>query len=74
VLHLSKEHYGGKTFTIEARHASRANIYIQSATLNDRPLDRWWIRQKDVIKGGHLVLELGPTPNSSWAKGCPMPD
>src|SRR5208282_6436348 len=32
VLHLSQEHYGGKTFTIEARHASRANIYIQYAT------------------------------------------
>jgi predicted alpha-1,2-mannosidase len=74
VLHLSKEHYGGKTFTIEARHASRANMYIQSATLNGRPLDRWWIRQKDLLKGGHLVLELGPTPNAEWARGCPLPD
>ena len=74
VLHLSKEHYGGKTFTIEARHASRANIYIQSATLNGRPLDRWWIRQKDLLKGGCLVLELGPQPNEEWGRGCPLPD
>jgi predicted alpha-1,2-mannosidase len=74
VLHLSKEHYSGKTFTIEARHASRANIYIQSATLNGRSLNRWWIRQKDLLNGGRLVLELGPTPNTEWAKGCPLPD
>src|SRR6266542_1874250 len=40
VLHLSKEHYGGNTFTIEARHASRANRYIQSAELNGQPLNR----------------------------------
>jgi predicted alpha-1,2-mannosidase len=74
VLHLSKEQYGGKTFTIEARHASRANTYIQSARLNGRPLDRWWIRQKDLLKGGRLVLELGPAPNTEWARGCPLPD
>jgi putative alpha-1,2-mannosidase len=74
VLHLSREHYGGKSFTIEARHTSRTNIYVQSATLNGQPLDRWWIRQQDVLNGGHLVLELGPNPNAAWARGCPLPD
>jgi len=74
VLHLSKQYYGGKTFTIEAHHASRANLYIQSATLNGKPLNRWWIHQQDVVKGGHLVLELGPTPNPAWAKDCPLPE
>ena len=74
VLHPSKEHYGGKTFTIEARDASRANSYIQSATFNGQPLNRWWIRQKDLLNGGHLVLELGPTPNTEWTRGCPLPD
>ena len=73
-LHLSPKHYGGKTFTIEARQASRADRYIQSAMLNGRPLNQWWIRQKEVLKGGSLVLELGPTPNREWAKGCPLPD
>jgi predicted alpha-1,2-mannosidase len=73
VLHLSKPHYGGKTFTIEARNASRTNCYIQSATLNGMPLNQWWIRQKDVVEGGRLVLELGPTPNKEWAKDGPLP-
>jgi predicted alpha-1,2-mannosidase len=74
MLHLSPKYYGGKTFIIEAHNASLANYYIQSATLNGKPLNQWWIRQKDLIKGGKLVLKLGPTPNTNWAKGCPMPD
>jgi predicted alpha-1,2-mannosidase len=73
-LHLSEEHYGGKTFTIETHHGSRANIYIQSATLDGKPLDRWWLRQKELLKGGHLVLDLGPTPSPDWAKASPLPD
>ncbi len=74
VLHLSPEHYAGRAFTIEARHASRANCYIQSAQLNGKPLERWWIRQKDIVQGGRLVIELGPTPNENWAKGAALPD
>ena len=36
VLHLDAKHYSGKTFTIEAKNASRSNSYIQSARLNAR--------------------------------------
>ncbi|HEX4121855.1 MAG TPA: GH92 family glycosyl hydrolase, partial [Verrucomicrobiae bacterium] len=74
VIHLSKEYYGGKTFVIETHNASRANRYIQSATLNGRQLDQWWIHQKDVVNGGRLVIELGPTPNKNWATQCPAPE
>jgi predicted alpha-1,2-mannosidase len=74
VIHLSKKYYGGKTFTIEARNLSPENIYIQSATFNGKPLDQWWIRQRDVLKGGDLVLNLGPEPNENWAKDCPLPN
>ncbi|MBI4658534.1 MAG: glycoside hydrolase family 92 protein [Verrucomicrobia bacterium] len=73
VLHLSKEHYGGKTFTIETRNASRENRYIQSAKLNGQALDRWWLRQKEIVKGGRLEVELGPVPNHEWARGCSLP-
>ena len=74
VIHLSKQHYGGKTFTIVARNTSKENRFIQSARLNGRPLNQWWIRQKDILQGGRLELELGPQPNQDWAKGCPLPD
>ncbi|HZI33629.1 MAG TPA: GH92 family glycosyl hydrolase, partial [Candidatus Binatia bacterium] len=73
VLHLSKEYYDGKTFTIEAPNASRENCYIQSAELNGKPLNQWWISQKDVTNGGTLVLKLGPKPNPNWAKDCALP-
>jgi predicted alpha-1,2-mannosidase len=73
-LHFNGE-YGrgpGKTFTIEARNASRKNQYIQSATLNGRELDSWWFFQKDLFRGGSLVLEMGPEPNPHWgAAGGP---
>ena len=67
VLHLSKKYYGGKTFTIIAKNASKSNGYIQSAKLNGKPLESWWIQQREVVKGGTLELELGPEPNKGWA-------
>jgi putative alpha-1,2-mannosidase len=71
-LHLSREHYDGKTFVIEARNTSRTNCYIQSAALNGRPLKEWWIRWRDVVSGGKLELEMGPTANKNWAnEGSP---
>jgi putative alpha-1,2-mannosidase len=73
VLHLSKDYYGGKTFTIMARNASKTNRYIQSAKLNGKPLDSWWIPQSKIIRGGTLELELGPQPNEEWAATCPLP-
>ena len=73
-IHLSKKYYGGKTFTIETHNASLENKYIQSATFNGKPLNQWWIPEKEVLQGGSLVLELGPEPNKNWAKDCPFPN
>ncbi len=55
------------TFVIEARNTSEKNIYIQSATLNGRPLDKAYFRHSDIISGGRLVFEMGPEPNKQWA-------
>jgi len=74
VIHFSKKYYGGKTFTIIARNASKQNGFIQFARLNGQPLNRWWIRQKEILRGGKLELELGPNPNQEWAKDCPLPE
>jgi predicted alpha-1,2-mannosidase len=73
VLHLSKDYYGGKTFTVVARNASRANRYIQSAKLNGKPLNAWWISQRDVVRGGTLEFVLGPQPNEAWAATAQPP-
>ena len=63
----------GKTFTIDARNASWSNKYIQSATLNGRPLNRTWFTHDDLIKGGTLVLVMGDRPNYQWGIENPPP-
>ncbi|MDJ0275664.1 GH92 family glycosyl hydrolase [Sphingomonas sp. 2R-10] len=59
----------GKRFVVEAPGNSAANVYIQSATLNGRKLDRTWISQDEIMAGGTLRFVMGPTPNRTWATG-----
>jgi putative alpha-1,2-mannosidase len=56
----------GKTFTILARNNSAENMYVQSATLNGKPLNRAWLRHSEVADGGVLELVMGPKPNENW--------
>ena len=56
----------GKVFTITARNVSAQNKYIQSATLNGKPLNRPWFSHSDIANGGTLVLQMGPRPNTAW--------
>ena len=65
-FHLHSDYYEGKSFTIEAPNNSAKNFYIQSATLNDKPLDKPWILHETVTNGGKLVLKMGSTPNKTW--------
>ncbi|WP_285009490.1 GH92 family glycosyl hydrolase [Pedobacter faecalis] len=57
---------GGKSFVIEARNVSKQNKYIQSATLNGTALNKPWVDNADLIKGGRMVLVMGPRPNKNW--------
>jgi predicted alpha-1,2-mannosidase len=54
-------------FKIEAPKAAADHIYIQSAALNGKPLNRAWLRFEEIIRGGTLELELGPAP-SAWGQ------
>jgi putative alpha-1,2-mannosidase len=56
----------GKTFVVEAKNVSAQNKYIQSASLNGKPLNKPWFTNDDVVKGGRLVLQMGNRPNKSW--------
>ena len=56
----------GKTFEIVAEGCSRDNKYIQRAELNGHPWDKPWISHADLMKGGRLVLVMGPKPNKEW--------
>ncbi len=68
VIHLDKRYYGGNTFTIETVNNSPKNVYIQSVTLNDKPLTKPILKHSDLVKGGKLMYVLGRTPNKDWGK------
>jgi predicted alpha-1,2-mannosidase len=54
----------GKTFTVLAKGNSKDNVYIQSAMLNGKPYTKNFIRHADIVKGGTLIFEMGPQPNT----------
>jgi putative alpha-1,2-mannosidase len=57
----------GKSFTISAYNLSDSNGYVESVTLNGRPLARSYIRDEEIRGGGELHFVMGPTPNKRWA-------
>ena len=61
-LHLPN----GKTFSVIAENNSATNVYIQSATLNGKPLAAPMIGYDDILAGATLKFVMGPKP-SSWA-------
>lgn len=68
-IDLGKRHGRGETFTIEARDVSHRNKYVQAATLNGQPLSTFRFPAKEILKGGSLVLQMGPKANTSWGVG-----
>lgn len=57
---------GGKQFTIRAAGASAGKFYVQSVSLNGKPLTRPWIEHQEILNGGELVFVMGDTPNKQW--------
>jgi len=56
----------GHLFTVIADNNSATNVYIESATLNDKPLTSPVVRYRDILQGGTLHFVMGATP-SDWA-------
>ena len=65
-INLGNRYGRGKQFTIVAHNASRTNQYIQKATLNGKVLNNFRFAASELLKGGSLELEMGPTPNEHW--------
>jgi len=66
-IQLDQNYYPGEEFVIEARKVSDKNRYVQSASLNGKNLQTCWFYHEDLVKGGKLVLQMGPDPNTNWA-------
>lgn len=66
VIRLGEQYGRGAAFEIVVRNQAPANVYIQSAALNGKPLTACWISNEDLMRGGTLELTLGPEPNTAW--------
>ncbi|MEW2922757.1 GH92 family glycosyl hydrolase [Muricauda sp. ANG21] len=65
-IKLNPTYYQGKEFTIKTLDNSKENSYIQKARLNNEPLQTFWFTHDVFQKGGELILQLGPEPNTNW--------
>jgi putative alpha-1,2-mannosidase len=63
----------GKTFVISSPGNSSANVYIQSASLNGKPLDRPVVSYAQIEAGGSLEFVMGPKPSRWAASWQPQP-
>lgn len=50
---------GGK-FVIKTINNSPENMYVRSVKLNGKPYDKPYIMHSDIMKGGELIMEMGP--------------
>jgi len=57
----------GRQLVIEAEGADdpEKGKYVQSVSLNGKPLDRLWVHHEDLARGAHLVFTLGSEPNTT---------
>lgn len=65
----------GNHFTVKAKNLKPQNGYVQSVTLNGKPLQRSYITFDEIYNGGELVFTLTSMPDSPWAtqlENCPV--
>ncbi len=61
----------GKSFRIVVRNQAPDHIYIQTARLNGKRIDRAWIKHDEIISGGTLELTMGSEPSSFGRRHLP---
>ena len=64
-IHLQAPHKG-KTFVIRTSNGGGKNMYIQSATLDGRAMNKPWLPERRVFQGGTWDVTAGPTPDKNW--------
>ncbi|MGN6627355.1 MAG: GH92 family glycosyl hydrolase, partial [Tepidisphaeraceae bacterium] len=70
-IRLNPKYASAKTFTIVAKDVSAQNLYVKSATLNGKPLDRPWVTHDEIMHGGTLQLQMSMLPTRLWADKTP---
>ncbi len=57
---------GGRKLRILAQNVSETNKFVQSASLNGKPLARSWFSHKEISSGATLVLKMGSAPGKDF--------
>ncbi len=57
----------GKNLTIISDRDSSELCYIQSVKLNQKPLDRAWVKHEEISNGAILEFKLSKTP-TTWGQ------
>lgn len=70
IFEKSTYHLPTADFHIIAENQSPENLHIASATLNDQPLHRAWLKITEFQNGGTLRPKMSPTP-TTFAKERP---
>lgn len=68
VIHLQPDCYKAKDFVINAGADPVNNEYIESVTLNGKPLKNLSITQEEISNGANLNFVLSSKPNMKWLK------
>jgi predicted alpha-1,2-mannosidase len=55
----------GKQFRILVRNAGADKVYVQSLTLNGKPLTRNFLRHQEIMAGGLLEFTMSSQPNTA---------
>jgi len=66
VDHAVVELQGGRQLEIEVKRSDPADAYVQSFTLNGQLQERAWFHHAEIAEGGHMVVKMGPHPNTSF--------
>jgi predicted alpha-1,2-mannosidase len=56
----------GRQFLISTSLLDDAHPYVQSVTLNGRPLARVFLRHEEIMAGGELHFTMGTAANTGW--------
>lgn len=72
-IRLNRLNAKGRRFVIETSGNGKESLYVQSATLNGRPLNRCWLYRDEVFEGGRLHFVMGRRPNEKWGNDSPVP-
>lgn len=61
-IDLNSDYYPGGTFTIVTTNNAPDHVFIRSAMLNGKSLERRYLRHSEIVAGGSLELEMGAEP------------